>query len=145
MFILTALIISQSMEVVQLEIDHEYIRWDKAVVGHDEKTMESMLAKDFSAVVVGRQKPMTKSEFAGTIESRWKSLFPTELRFVTKIDKVELVKTENAKSSLYAATIQETVNFLMKDGSVREISFKSFDTWRKSGKSWQIVISRNLD
>ena len=145
MFILTALVITQSMEVIQKEIDHEYLRWDKAVVGHDEKTMESMLAKDFSAIVVGREKPMTKSEFAGSIESRWKNPLPTELRFVTKIYKVELVKTENPQSALYAATIQETVNFLMKDGSVREISFKSYDTWRKSGKSWQIIISKNLD
>ncbi|MEI8281463.1 MAG: DUF4440 domain-containing protein [Armatimonadota bacterium] len=145
MFILTALVITQSMEVIQKEIDHEYLRWDKAVVGHDEKTMESMLAKDFSAIVVGREKPMTKSEFAGSIESRWKNPLPTELRFVTKIYKVELVKTENPQSALYAATIQETVNFLMKYGSVREISFKSYDTWRKSGKSWQIIISKNLD
>ena len=145
MVILTALIISQSLDSIQREIEHEYIRWDKAVVGHDEKTMESLLAKDFSAVVVGREKPLTKSEFAGSIESRWKNPLPTELRFVTKIDKVELVKNESPQSALYAATIQETVNFLMNDGSVREISFKSYDTWRKSGKSWQIVISKNLD
>ena len=145
LFLAPILFATQSLPAIQKEIDKQYHKWDKAVVARDVKTMESMLAVDFSANVKGRQKPMTKKDFAGTIEARWKAGFPKELSFTTKIDKVEAVKADQPKEKLYAASIQETVEFEFKDGTKKKISFKSYDTWRKVGAHWQIVISANLD
>ena len=145
LFLAPILFATQSLPAIQKEIDKQYLKWDKAVVAHDAKTMESMLADDFSAKVKGREKPMTKKDFAGTIEARWKTGFPKELSFTTKIDKVESVKSDKSKDALYAASILETVEFEFKDGTKKKISFKSYDTWRKIGAHWQIVISANLD
>jgi hypothetical protein len=132
-------ILAQTTTSVQKDLDAMYLKWDKAVVAHDRRTMDSVLASGFAAKLKGAKKPMTKSEFLGAITGRWKPDSPREQSFVTKIKKVEM------KSSLAVATILESVVFKMKDGKTRKVDFHSLDTWQRVGKGWQIIATESLD
>lgn len=140
LFIAPVLFLTQTVAAAQKDINIMYLKWDKAVVAHDQKTMESILASSFVAKVKQSPKPMTKKDFISAITSGWKRAdAPKEQSFTTKINKVTLA---NGK---YLAKIDESVVFKMKGGKTQKVDFKSLDTWVKVGKVWQIVATEHLD
>lgn len=134
------LFVAQSTTNVQTELKAMYQKWDKAVVAHDKKTMESILAPKFAAKVKGTTKKLNKKEFINGITAGWsKKDSPKEQSFTTKINKVMEL------NSGYAAYIDESITFKLKDGSTRKVAFKSLDTWMRVGKSWQIFATEPMD
>ena len=140
LIIAPVLFLTQSVADAQKNINAMYLKWDKAVVAHDQKTMESVLASNFVAKVKQSKKPMTKQDFISAIASGWKKAdAPKEQSFTTKINSVTQSKGQ------FLAKIDESVVFKMKDGKPRKVDFKSLDTWVKVGKNWQIVATESAD
>lgn len=141
MFILAPiLLLVQDTATVQKELSAMYSKWDRAILAHDKKTMDSILAPSFTAKVKGSPKPMTKKEFLNGITGSWSIKdAPREQSFTTKINKVMAVKTN------FAAYISESIVFKLKDGKTRKVDFSSLDVWQKIGKTWQIVQTEPMD
>ena len=139
LIIAPVLFLVQTVSAAQKDINAMYLKWDKAVVAHDQKTMETVLASSFVAKVTGSKKPMSKQEFISAIASGWKKTdAPKEQSFTTKINKVTIEKGK------YIALIEESVVFKAKDSKTQKFDFTSRDTWVKVGKTWQIVATENV-
>jgi Domain of unknown function (DUF4440) len=139
-FLSTVLVLAQTTTAVQKDLTALYMKWDKAVVAHDKKVMESIIANNFFAKIKGSKKTMNKQEFIGAITASWsKKDSPKEQSFTTKITKVMPVKTR------FAALVAESMVFKLKDGSTRKVDFKSLDVWEKVGATWQIVQTEPMD
>ena len=143
--LLPAMFFMQSLPAIKKEIDQQYLKWDKAVVAHNITTLDSMMAVDFWAKLAGPEKPTNKKGYIAAIKKRWNDGGTKELAYMTKIDKIEVVRSERPKLSLFAVTIQNDLIFKLRNGSKSKFSQKLCDTWQKSGVTWQIVKSENLD
>ena len=141
MLILAPIIfLSQATNSVQRDLVVMYQKWDKAVVAHDKKTLDSILAPNFSAKVKGSSKPMNRKDFLKGITGSWAIKdAPKEQSFTTKVNKVMAVKSN------FAAYISESIVFKFKDGKTRKVDFNSLDIWQKVGKTWQIVQTEPMD
>lgn len=139
LILLPALILSQSVNDAQKGIEAMYRKWDKAIVAHDQKALESVLAPSFVAKTNG-MKTMNKKEFISAITQSWKVKdAPKDLAFTTKINKVSL------SGGLYMVDINESMTVKSKNGKSKKVDFKSLDSWKKTGNSWQIVATKPLD
>ena len=115
-----------------------YARWDKAIVSHDKRTLESMVVPTF-VVKLRAGKTLTRKQFFAGVTGQWTKDGPREKAFTTKVNAVSV------KDGLFIASIDESIVYLYKNKSTKKIAWKSLDTWKKFGKNWQIVATQSND